>query len=50
MFYTGYTENLDERIRKHNAGEVKSTKTRTPFKLVYFEECINQYDALKREK
>lgn len=31
-------------------GKVNSTKNRLPLKLVYFEGCINQQDATRREK
>lgn len=49
-FYTGYTHNLRERLEKHNKGQVKSTKDRRPLKLIYFEGCLNQQDAIHREK
>jgi putative endonuclease len=49
-FYTGYTENLKQRIEEHNNGLVVSTKRRLPFKLVYYESSISQKDALAREK
>jgi len=49
-FYTGYTNNLKERVNQHNEGKVQSTKNRIPFKLVYFEGCLNQQDAIHREK
>ncbi len=49
-FYTGYTKNLMQRFEQHNSGKVKSTKYRIPFDLIYFEACLNQHDALKREK
>ena len=48
--YTGYTENLRSRFEQHNKGKVASTKHRTPLELIYFEGCIKQNDALKREK
>ena len=48
--YTGYTKNLPLRFEAHEKGEVASTKHRRPFKLVYFEACLSQKDALKREK
>jgi len=48
--YTGYTENLRSRFEQHNNGDVSSTKHRRPLKLIYFEGCIKQKDALKREK
>lgn len=50
MFYTGYSSNLRERIKQHNDGKVQSTKHRLPLKLVYFEGCLNQQDATRREK
>jgi len=34
----------------HNSGKVISTKNRIPFKLIYFEGCLNQQDATHREK
>ena len=49
-FYTGYTSNLKLRLEHHNNGQVESTKSRRPLKLIYFEGCINQQDATKREK
>ncbi len=49
-FYTGYSSNLRKRITDHNEGKVISTKSRTPFRLVYFEGCLNQQDATRREK
>ena len=48
--YTGYTSNLPLRFEAHQAGEVPSTKHRRPLRLIYFEACLNQEDALKREK
>jgi len=48
--YIGFTENLNERLKLHNDGAVKSTKNRRPLKLVYYEACLNKDDAIKREK
>jgi putative endonuclease len=48
--YTGYTFNLDLRLVQHNKGNVVSTKDRRPLKLIYYEACLNQSNALKREK
>ena len=50
MFYTGFTRDLKKRQIEHNNGKVKSTKNRRPLKLVYYEVCFNQEDALHREK
>ena len=49
-FYVGYTNNIKRRLTEHQKGEVPSTKRRSPMKLVYWEGCLNQKDATKREK
>ena len=49
-FYVGYTTNLKKRLDEHNSGKVKSTKDRSPLRVVYYEVCYNQADALHREK
>jgi putative endonuclease len=48
--YTGYTKNLKLRFEQHTKGLVASTKNRRPLKLIYFEACLNQQDAIRREK
>jgi putative endonuclease len=48
--YVGYTENLKKRLVEHNSGKVKSTKNRMPLELIYFEGCLSQQDATRREK
>jgi len=50
QFYTGFTENLKLRFERHNKGLVESTKNRRPFKLIYFEACLDRDDATRREK
>ncbi len=49
-FYVGYTDNLKRRIEQHNNGDVESTKYRKPLRLIYYEACLNQKDAVHREK
>ncbi|MGL5615776.1 MAG: GIY-YIG nuclease family protein [Sarcina sp.] len=49
-FYTGYTNNLENRIKVHNSGlGAKYTRGRTPVKLLYYEEFESKSEALKRE-
>ncbi len=50
QFYTGFTGDLQNRLREHNAGGVPSTKKRGPFELIYYEACLNEQDGLAREK
>ncbi|MDO8669402.1 MAG: GIY-YIG nuclease family protein [Candidatus Buchananbacteria bacterium] len=49
-FYMGFTKNLKLRFEQHQNKQVESTKNRTPLKLIYYESCLNQKDATKREK
>ncbi len=49
-FYTGYTTDLNHRLELHNTGQVPSTKSRRPFKLIYWEGCLSIKDATSREK
>lgn len=49
-YYVGYTGNLKQRLVTHNQGKVASTRNRVPLKLVYWEGCLHQKDATKREK
>jgi putative endonuclease len=48
--YTGCTNDIDNRLKKHNTGVAsKYTRCRLPVKLLYTEECRNKSFALKRE-
>ncbi|MFH1894484.1 MAG: GIY-YIG nuclease family protein [Patescibacteria group bacterium] len=47
--YIGYTNNLKQRLEEHNKGKSFSTKPRLPLKLIYFEGCLNEKDAKRRE-
>jgi len=49
-FYTGFTKNLKLRFDQHNKGLVESTRNRIPLRLVYYEACLHQDDATRREK
>lgn len=48
--YTGWTNNLEKRIKDHNDGKgAKYTKTRRPVELVYYEKFETKEEAMKRE-
>ena len=49
-YYVGYTRDVKERLRRHNEGWTKSTKSKVPWKLVYTEAYQSKTDAIKREK
>ena len=48
--YTGWTNNLEKRIKDHNTGKgAKYTKSRRPVVLAYYEEFQTKEEAMKRE-
>lgn len=48
--YTGYTVDLEERIKMHEAGKAaKYTRGRGPFRLVHIETYSTKREALQRE-
>ena len=49
-FYVGFTKDLKLRFEQHEKGRVNSTRGRRPLKLIYYEACLNQDDATKRER
>ncbi|MDE2053682.1 MAG: GIY-YIG nuclease family protein [Xanthomonadaceae bacterium] len=50
-FYIGQTDDLDERMRQHDAGKAHSyTASRRPLKLLHVEEFETRYEALTMER
>lgn len=48
--YTGWTNDLEKRVRDHNAGRgAKYTRPRLPADLVYSEQFPTKEDAMRRE-
>ena len=49
--YTGWTNDLEGRVKAHNAdrGGSKYTRSRRPVMLVYWEECETREQAMSRE-
>ncbi|TRO54968.1 GIY-YIG nuclease family protein [Candidatus Bathyarchaeota archaeon] len=49
-FYTGYTKNLEERIRLHESGKgARYTRTHKPKRVAYVELFDSRAKAMKRE-
>ena len=48
--YTGWTNNLEKRIKDHNSGRgAKYTKSRRPVLMAYYEEFATKEEAMRRE-
>lgn len=47
--YIGYSSDLKNRLLEHNKGLNISTKPYIPWELIYYEACIDQDDAKRRE-
>lgn len=47
--YFGFTNNLKKRILEHNNGLNISTKPYRPWELIYYEACLLESDARRRE-
>ncbi len=48
--YVGFTQNLERRLEEHNNNKNFSTKSRKPFKLIYYEALPTLEEAIVREK
>ncbi|MGE5041301.1 MAG: GIY-YIG nuclease family protein [Candidatus Levyibacteriota bacterium] len=48
-FYIGSTSSIEQRLKKHNSGGSKYTKSRKPWEVVYKEEYNSLSEARKRE-
>lgn len=49
--YTGYTVNLEKRLKAHNSGTgAKYTRGRIPVSMVYSEEFVDKIEAQNRER
>lgn len=50
-FYTGYTGNLNKRMRQHMSGKgARYTRMHMPKKIAYTEEFTSRAKAMQREK
>jgi putative endonuclease len=50
-FYTGYTKNVDKRVKLHSCGKgARYTKMHKPKRVAYIETHMSRAEAMKREK
>ena len=49
-FYKGHCENLQQRLKQHNAGMTESIRKYIPFEIAYYEEFPTEVEAIVRRK
>ncbi|EKD40918.1 MAG: tRNA/rRNA methyltransferase [uncultured bacterium] len=50
-YYTGHTDNLEQRLGQHQAGECEGyTAMRCPVELVWSQECVTREEVLLAER
>jgi putative endonuclease len=49
-YYVGQTSDLEDRLKRHNQGRSKYTKSGIPWKLMYKESFETRSEAMAREK
>ena len=47
--YFGFTNDLKRRFKEHNQESNFSTKRCAPWKIIYYEACLSEKDAKRRE-
>jgi putative endonuclease len=50
FLYKGHCEDLEKRLKQHNAGKTVSIRKYIPFELVYFEAFQTREEAIRRER
>ena len=48
-YYIGHTNNLNDRLSRHNNGQTKSTKSSLPWEIVYTEQYYTKSEVYRRE-
>ncbi len=50
LYYAGHSDDLEQRVKKHQNGEVLSTKNLRPVKLAFYAAFLSQSKAIAFEK
>ena len=50
IYYTGYTQDVEDRLKYHNSGKTKSLWKHRPLEIVLVEEYNTKAEAIQRER
>jgi putative endonuclease len=50
VYYTGYSADVERRLRDHNSGHTKSLKKHMPLEIIRIEEYATKLEAQRRER
>ncbi len=48
-YYIGHTQNIEERLFRHNSGMVKATRSKGPWQIVYTKTFLNKMESNQYE-
>jgi len=48
--YIGQTQDVEKRLKRHNAGRNRSTSAKRPWVLLFAKQCASRPEAMKLEK
>ncbi|GHM99811.1 hypothetical protein WSM22_13010 [Cytophagales bacterium WSM2-2] len=49
-FYIGQTNNLDDRLKRHNSGHEKYTRNKGPWNIFWYTKVPSRSEAMKLER
>ncbi|RPI05920.1 MAG: GIY-YIG nuclease family protein [Ignavibacteriae bacterium] len=49
-YYTGSTDDIENRLREHNSGETKSIRNGIPWKVIHIERFKTRVESVRKEK
>ncbi|MGD1046906.1 MAG: GIY-YIG nuclease family protein [Bacteroidota bacterium] len=49
-YYTGSTDDIENRLQEHNSGETKSIRKDIPWKVIHIERFESRAEAVRKEK
>jgi len=50
QYYVGHTNDLDDRLRRHNEGRVEATRSRGPWQVIYSKKFSTRKGATAHER